>query len=94
MLFRSHYYIDSRRIMGKADALAAAYRGAIHAVTTSGLIIIVAPVAMAAVVSDQLIMSVLRGISGGAAAALLIVLLLLPATLVLADRAIVKSRPE
>lgn len=90
----THYYIDSRRLMGKADALAAAYRGAIHAVTTSGLIIIVAPVAMAAVVSDQLIMSVLRGISGGAAAALLIVLLLLPATLVLADRAIVKSRPE
>ena len=61
---------------------------------TSGLIIILAPLAMVAVISDPLIVSVLRGISGGATAALLIVLLLLPATLVLADRAIVKSRPE
>ena len=90
----THYYVDARRTMGKVDALSAAYRGAVHAVMTSGLIIILAPLAMVAVISDPLIVSVLRGISGGATAALLIVLLLLPATLVLADRAIVKSRPE
>lgn len=90
----THYYIDSRGTMSKADALAAAYRGAIHAVMTSGLIIILAPMAMTAAVSDQLIVSVLRGISGGATAALLIVLLLLPATLALFDRWLVKSRPE
>lgn len=88
----THYYVDARRTMGKVDALAAAYRGAVHAVMTSGLIIILAPLAMVAVISDPLIVSVLRGISGGATAALLIVLLLLPATLVLADRAIVRSR--
>ena len=90
----THYYIDSRGTMSKADALAAAYRGAIHAVMTSGLIIILTPMAMTAAVSDQLIVSVLRGISGGATAALLIVLLLLPATLALFDRRLVKSRPE
>lgn len=90
----THYYIDSRGTMSKVDALAAAYRGAIHAVMTSGLIIILAPMAMTTAVSDQLIVSVLRGISGGATAALLIVLLLLPATLALFDRWLVKSRPE
>lgn len=87
----THYYIDARRSLGKEKALAAAYGGAVNAIMTSGLILIVAPWVMTIVISDPMIISILRGISGGALAAFLIVLLLLPAVLVLCDKWIVRG---
>lgn len=82
----THYYRGARPAQGRATALATAYKGAIHTILTSGLILVLAPFIMSMVVSDPMIVSILRSISAGALAAILLILFALPATLVLFDR--------
>ena len=85
----THYYRDARLSHDRIPALATAYKGAIHTILTSGLILVLAPWIMSLVISDPMIISILRSISAGALAAILLVLFALPATLVLTDRWVV-----
>ena len=80
---------DARLSHDRIPALATAYKGAIHTILTSGLILVLAPWIMSLVISDPMIISILRSISAGALAAILLVLFALPATLVLTDRWVV-----
>lgn len=86
----THYYCASRKTMDRGASLAAAYRGAIHAVMTSGMILVAAPWLMTLVISGEMIISILRSISAGALAALLLIIFVLPGTLALLDRWITK----
>lgn len=85
----THYYRDARLSHARIPALATAYKGAVHTILTSGLILVLAPWIMSLVISDPMIISILRSISAGALAAILLVLFALPATLVLTDRWVV-----
>lgn len=86
----THYYCDARKTMDRGASLAAAYRGAIHAIMTSGMILVAAPWLMTLVISGEMIISILRSISAGALAAILLILFVLPGALALMDKRITK----
>lgn len=86
----THYYCDARKTMDRGASLATAYRGAIHAILTSGMILVAAPWLMTLVISGEMIISILRSISAGALAAILLILFVLPGALALMDKRITK----
>ena len=86
----THYYCDARKTMDRGASLATAYRGAIHAIMTSGMILVAAPWLMTLVISGEMIISILRSISAGALAAILLILFVLPGALALMDKRITK----
>ena len=81
----SHYYRDARKTLDRPSSLKAAYRGSIHTISTSGMIIVLGTGIMMLVVSDPVIVPVLKSISGGSLIAILLILLVLPALLSLTD---------
>ena len=89
----THYYRESRRTEDIATSLRAAYRGSIHTIMTSGLIITLGTWVMTFVISDPVIVPVLRSISSGSLIAILLILFVLPALLSLLDRFIIPRRP-
>lgn len=84
------YYRESRRTMEIPEAVKAAYRGSINTIMTSGLIMVLAPGAMAILVEDVAISAIVQNISIGALAAVTIILLVLPGMLAALDRWIVR----
>lgn len=89
----TNYYLGFRRTgQSKADALRLAYRGSIHTIMTSGLIIILAPFIMSQLLTDPTICSILSSLSFGALAAIMLILFVLPALLTVTDKLI--SRPR
>ena len=82
----THYYRESRRSQDIATSLRAAYRGSIHTIMTSGLIITLGTWAMTFVISDPVIVPVLRSIASGSLIAIILILFVLPALLTLLDR--------
>jgi len=88
----THYYRESRLDGACAsDAVLVAYRGAIHTIMTSGMIMVAAPGAMALMVTDVTIQAILAALSIGALAAVLLILFVLPGLLVVCDRWIVRK---
>ena len=88
----THYYRSARATQERPQALESAYRGSIHTILTSGLILVLAPWVMALVVEDPMILSILRSIAIGATATILVILFVLPGVLALMDRWIVKRK--
>lgn len=86
-----NYYRECRAETDLATSLKRAYRGAIHTILTSGLILILVPGAMALLVADATVASIVRAISIGALATVLLVLLVLPGLLVTCDRIIIRQ---
>ena len=82
----ANYYREKRATLGIGESLKEAYKGSINTILTSGLILILVPGAMAVLVSDPTIASIVRAISVGALATVLLVLLVLPGMLAACDK--------
>ena len=84
----THYYRESRRTLRPADSLREAFSHSIHTIMTSGLIITLGTWVMTFVISDPVIVPVLRSIASGSLIAILLILFVLPALLSLLDKGI------
>ena len=82
----THYYRFARDTQDPPASLAVAYQGSIHTICTSGSILVLGTWIMSLVISDPIIVPVIRSISLGALIAILLILFLLPAVLAFLDR--------
>ena len=87
----ANYYKERRRTMLPYDAVKEAYKGSIRTITTSGLIMIVAPGVMALLVDDITISAIVGCLSIGAAMAVLLILIVLPGVLIAFDKLVVRK---
>lgn len=87
-------YREKRATMGIPESVQGAYLHSINTITTSGLIMIVAPVIISLSISDPLVGPILKSISIGALASVVLIVFVLPALLVLVDRAIVRKQKK
>lgn len=89
----TNYYLSCRRSGQPVSvALRQAYRGSIHTVMTSGLIIVLAPFIMAKLLTDPTICSILSSLTFGALSVILLIIFILPALLAASDKLIVRIR--
>ena len=86
------FYTRSRLTMSPEESLAAAYDGALHSISTSGLILVLVPFAMSFTMSDAMICSILKSISAGAAVIMLLVLFVLPGVLAALDKILIPAK--
>lgn len=87
----SNYYREHRRTKDIAASLKEAYRGSIHTITTSGLIIVCAPGVMSLLVEDRTISMIVSCLAVGGAAAILLILFVLPGVLAALDKYVVRK---
>ena len=88
----SNYYREHRRTQEIASSLKEAYRGSIHTITTSGLIIVCAPGVMSLLVEDRTIAMIVSCLAVGGAAAILLILFVLPGVLAALDRFVIPKK--
>ena len=86
ILFTNYYRGFRRTGHCKSESLMLSYRGSIHTIMTSGMIIIFAPYIMSVLLTDPTICSILSSLTFGALAAIGLILLVLPAMLAACDR--------
>ena len=87
----ANYYREKRLEMDIPSSVREAYKGSIHTILTSGLIMSVAPGVMSLLVDDVAISAIVGCISVGAFAAVLLILLVVPGLLAAFDRLVVRS---
>ncbi len=75
-----------------SDAVREAYRGSIRTIMTSGLIMVAAPGAMAAMVDDVAISAIVGSLAIGALVAVVLILVVVPGLLAAFDRWVVHGR--
>ena len=80
------YYREMRRLMDVREALAAAYRGSIHTVLTSGSIMVLITALVGPLFKNPTIEAIVQTLSIGCLSAILLILLILPGLLALFDR--------
>ena len=85
------YYREVRRLMGVREALAAAYRGSIHTVLTSGSIMVLITALVGPLFKNPTIEAIVQTLSIGCLSAILLILLILPGLLALFDRWVVRK---
>lgn len=90
----ANYYRENRAEMDIAQALVNAYKGSIHTILTSGLILILVPGAMSILVSDPTVSDIVRSIAVGACVTVLLILFVLPGVLATCDKIIVRKKKE
>lgn len=90
----ANYYKEMRKSLPVNEAVAQAYRGSIRTIMTSGLIMVAAPGAMAIMVDDATISSIVGSLAIGAFVAIALILVVLPGVLVAFDRYVTHIRPE
>ena len=88
----ANYYREKRRTMTQYDAAAAAYKGSIRTILTSGLIMVLGPGVMALFIDDVMISSIVGCLAVGAFMAVLLILTVVPAILVALDRLVVYGK--
>ena len=88
----ANYYRENRRTMTRRDAAAAAYKGSIRTILTSGLIMVIAPGVMAALIEDVMISNIVSCLAVGAFMAIVLILTVVPAVLVALDRLVVYGK--
>ena len=88
----ANYYRENRRTMPRRDAAAAAYKGSIRTILTSGLIMVIAPGVMAALIDDVMISNIVSCLAVGAFMAIVLILTVVPAVLVALDRLVVYGK--
>ena len=88
----ANYYRENRRTMTRRDAAAAAYKGSIRTILTSGLIMVIAPGVMAALIDDVMISNIVSCLAVGAFMAIVLILTVVPAVLVALDRLVVYGK--
>lgn len=92
ILFTSYYRGFRHKGESPSEALKSAYRGSIHTIMTSGLIIVTAPYIMSLLLTDPTICSILSSITYGAVAAISLILFVLPAMLAACDSLIIRKK--
>ena len=85
------YYREMRRLMGVREALAAAYRGSIHTVLTSGSIMVLITALVGPLFKNPTIEAIVQTLSIGCLSAILLILLILPGLLALFDKWVVRK---
>lgn len=88
----ANYYREHRSTSDIPTSLRESFRGSIHTILTSGLILILVPGAMSVLVADPTIASIVRAIALGALATVLLVLIVLPGMLATCDKLIVNKK--
>lgn len=88
----ANYYRENRRTMPRREAAAAAYKGSIRTILTSGLIMVIAPGVMAALIEDVMISNIVSCLAVGAFMAIVLILTVVPAVLVALDRLVVYGK--
>ena len=88
----ANYYKEYRKTMDINDAITAAYRGFIRTIMTSGLIMVVAPGAMALLVDYVAISAIVGSLSIGAMVSVVLILLVVPAVLGAFDSLVVRKK--
>ena len=88
----ANYYRENRRTMTRRDAAATAYKGSIRTILTSGLIMVIAPGVMAALIEDVMISNIVSCLAVGAFMAIVLILTVVPAVLVALDRLVVYGK--
>lgn len=88
----TNYYRENRKKMPVREAVAAAYKGAIHTIMTSGMIMVLVTGVIASFYSDPTISQICRTISIGVLSAIILIVFILPGVLATFDKAITKER--
>ncbi len=88
------YYRENRKERSVAESLQAAYDGSVHAIMTSGLILVLVTGILGYTYADPTIAEICRTISTGALSAILVILLLLPGLLAALDKLVVGRNRE
>ncbi len=88
----TNYYRETRKTMPIREALAASYKGSIHTIMTSGLIMVLVTGIIASFYSDPTVSQICRTISIGVFAAIVLIVLVLPGILATLDKAITKEK--
>ena len=88
----ANYYRENRKTVPQYEAVSAAYRGSIRTILTSGIIMVIAPGVMAALIDDLMISNIVRSLAIGAFMAVLLILTVVPAVLVALDRLVVYGK--
>lgn len=88
----TNYYREHRRTMPQVEAAAAAYRGSIRTILTSGLIMILGPGVMALLIDDLMISNIVGCLAVGAFMAVVLIMTVVPAVLVALDKWVVYGK--
>ena len=88
----TNYYRENRKKMPSREALAAAYKGSIHTIMTSGLIMVLVTAIISSFYSDPTVAQICRTISIGVFSAIILIVFILPGVLATFDKAITKER--
>ncbi len=88
----TNYYRENRKKFGAKEALAEAYKGSIHTIMTSGLIMVFVTAIISMFYSDPTVAQICRTISIGVTAAILLIVFILPGMLATFDKLITKER--
>ncbi len=87
------YYVESRETMNVKEAIINSYNKSIHAIATSGLILILATLIVGSC-SSGITAKICNTISEGTTCAALLILILLPAVLGAVDRLVIRKKVE
>ena len=87
----ANYYREKRRTLPARESVFESYKGSIRTIMTSGLIMVVAPAAMALLTNNVMIRNIVGAIAIGAFVAIILILVLLPGVLMVFDRWVVHN---
>ena len=87
----TNYYRENRKKFSPKEALAEAYKGSIHTIMTSGLIMVLVTAIISMFYSDPTVAQICRTISIGVAAAILLIVFILPGMLAAFDKLITQE---
>ena len=88
----TNYYRETRKTMPIREALSATYKGSMHTIMTSGLIMVLATGIISSFYSDPTVSQICRTISIGVLSAILLIVFILPGILAALDKAITKEK--
>lgn len=87
----ANYYREKRQTLPANEAIFEAYHGSIRTIMTSGLIMVVAPAAMALLTDNVMISNIVGCLAIGAFVAIVLILVVLPGILVVFDKWVVHN---
>lgn len=88
ILFTS-YYREMRATFSAKEAIAAAYKGSIHTILTSGTIMVLITAVIGPLFGNPTVEQIVRTLSVGCASAMFLILFILPGILALCDKIVV-----
>lgn len=90
----TNYYRENRKKLEPKDALKQAYKGSMHTIMTSGLIMVLVTGIIATFYTDPTVSQICRTISIGVFSAIILIVFILPGVLATFDKAITKERKQ